>query len=68
MSVLALALGVLTVTGLVELWHVCVFAFLFGSAAAFRCPGATDLCRRLVGDKDLRTMRCAQCDLLQRRA
>jgi len=33
MSVLALALGVLTVTGLVQLWHVCVFAFLFNGAS-----------------------------------
>ena len=35
MGVLAFALGLLTVAGLVELWHVYVFAFLFGSAAAF---------------------------------
>src|SRR5690242_17974287 len=32
MGTLALGLGVLTVTGIVELWHVYVFAFLFGCA------------------------------------
>ena len=53
MSVLALALGVLTVTGLVELWHVCVFAFLFGSAAAFDAPVRQTFVAELVGDKDL---------------
>ena len=39
MAALALTLGLLTVTGIVELWHVYIFAFLFGSAAAFdrRC-------------------------------
>ena len=34
MGGLALALGLLTVTGVVQLWHVYIFAFLFGCAAA----------------------------------
>jgi MFS family permease len=34
MGVLALALGILTIAGSVQLWQVYVFAFLFGSAAA----------------------------------
>lgn len=34
MGVLALALGILTITGNVRLWQVYVCAFLFGSAAA----------------------------------
>ena len=38
MGILALTLGVLTVTGLVALWHVYVFAFLFGCAAAIDAP------------------------------
>ena len=38
MGSLALILGLLTVTGAVQLWHVCIFAFLFGSAAAFDAP------------------------------
>src|SRR5579862_2019765 len=53
MGVLALALGVLTVTGLVQLWHVYVFAFLFGSAAAFDAPVRQTFVAELVGDEDL---------------
>jgi MFS family permease len=53
MSVLALALGVLTVTGIVQLWHVYIFAFLFGSAAAFDAPVRQTFVAELVGDKDL---------------
>ena len=34
MGVLALILGALTVTGIVQLWHVFVLAFLSGSALA----------------------------------
>lgn len=39
MGALAVALGLVTVTGVVQLWHVYVFAFLFGTAAAFDAPG-----------------------------
>ena len=53
MGVLALALGVLTVTGVVQLWHVYVFAFLFGSAAAFDAPVRQTFVAQLVGDADL---------------
>jgi MFS family permease len=53
MGVLALALGVLTVTGLVRLWHVYVFAALFGSAAAFDAPVRQTFVAELVGDADL---------------
>ncbi len=38
MGLLALALGLLVVTGLVRLWHVYIFAFLLGCAAAFDSP------------------------------
>src|ERR1700749_4652963 len=34
----ALMLGLLPVAAVVELWHVYVFAFLFGCAAAFDAP------------------------------
>jgi hypothetical protein len=34
MGVFALILAVLTIGGVTQLWHVYVFAFLFGSAAA----------------------------------
>jgi MFS family permease len=38
MGVLALGLGILTVSGLVQLWHVYVFAFLLGCVTAFDTP------------------------------
>jgi MFS family permease len=53
MGALALALGVLTVAGVVQLWHVYVFAFLFGSAAAFDAPVRQTFVAALVGDEDL---------------
>ncbi|KQR73634.1 MFS transporter [Burkholderia sp. Leaf177] len=53
MGALALALGVLTVTGAVHLWHVYVFAFLSGSAAAFDAPVRQTFVAELVGDDDL---------------
>ena len=53
MGALALALGTLTVTGLVQLWHVYAFAFLFGSAAAFDAPVSQTFVASLVGDDDL---------------
>ncbi len=53
MGALALILGLLTVTGAVELWHVYVFAFLFGSAAAFDAPVRQTFVAELVGEKDL---------------
>jgi MFS family permease len=53
MGMLALGLGVLTVTGVVQLWHVYVFAFLFGCAAAFDAPVRQTFVAELVGDADL---------------
>jgi MFS family permease len=53
MGVLALMLGMLTVSGVVQLWHVYVFAFLFGSAAAFDSPVRQIFVGQLVGDADL---------------
>jgi len=53
MGVLALALGALTVAGIVQLWHVYVFAFLFGSAAALDSPVRQTFVAELVGDEDL---------------
>ena len=53
MGALALALGALTVTGVVQLWHVYIFAFLFGSAAAFDAPVRQTFVAELVGDEDL---------------
>ncbi|WP_179401403.1 MFS transporter [Burkholderia guangdongensis] len=53
MGALALALGALTVTGIVRLWHVYVFAFLFGCAAAFDAPVRQIFVAELVGDAEL---------------
>ena len=53
MGTLALALGALTVAGVVELWHVCVFAFLFGSTAAFDAPVRQTFVAELVGEESL---------------
>ena len=53
MGILALALGVLTVAGNVQLWHVYLFAFLFGSAAALDAPVRQTFVAELVGDRHL---------------
>ena len=53
MGMLALALGALTVLGVVRLWHVYVFAFVFGSAAALDAPVRQTFVAELVGDEDL---------------
>jgi MFS family permease len=44
MGTLALGLGVLTVTGIVHLWHVYVFAFFAGLCHGLRFSGAPDIC------------------------
>ena len=53
MGALAFGLGVLTVTGLVQLWHVYLFAFLFGCTTAFDAPSRQTFVSDLVGDTDL---------------
>ncbi|MEW5301808.1 MAG: hypothetical protein WDW36_004644 [Sanguina aurantia] len=53
MGLLALGLGLLTVTGMVQLWHVYVFAFLLGCAAAFDAPARQTFVSELVGEADL---------------
>src|ERR1700742_4944338 len=53
MGVLALALGILTITGNVRLWQVYAFAFLFGSAAALDAPVRQTFVAELVGDEHL---------------
>ncbi len=53
MGVLALGLGILTITGIVRLWQVYVFAFLFGCASAFDAPARQTFVGELVGDTDL---------------
>ena len=53
MAGLALALGLLTVTGLVRLWQVDLFALLFGCATAFDAPVRQTFVSDLVEDADL---------------
>jgi MFS family permease len=53
MGALSLILGLLTVTGLVQLWHVYVFAFLFGCSAALDAPVRQTFVAELVGEADL---------------
>jgi MFS family permease len=53
MGVLAAALGILTISGYVRLWHVYVFAFVFGAAAALDAPVRQTFVGELVGDERL---------------
>jgi MFS family permease len=53
LGTLALILGVLTVTGLVQLWHVYVFALLLGCATAFDAPVRQTFVSDLVGEANL---------------
>ena len=53
MGALALGLGLLTVAGVVRLWHVDVFAFLLGCVAAFDSPARQTFVAELVGEADL---------------
>ena len=53
MGALALGLGLLTISGLVQLWHVYLFAFLFGCVAAFDSPARQTFVSELVGEADL---------------
>ncbi len=53
MGALALGLGILTITGLVQLWHVYMFAFLLGCVTAFDLPARHTFVAELVGEADL---------------
>jgi MFS family permease len=53
LGLLAILLGVLTIEGVVRLWHVYVFAFLSGSAAALDAPVRQTFVAEMVGDGDL---------------
>jgi MFS family permease len=53
MGALAFGLGLLTITGLVRLWHVYLFAFLLGCVTAFDAPTRHTFVADLVGDREL---------------
>jgi len=53
MGVLALALGLLTLAGIVALWHVYLLAFLLGCVTAFDAPARQTFVGELVGEQDL---------------
>jgi MFS family permease len=53
MGSLALGLGILTVTGIVRLWHVYAFALLLGCVTAFDSPARHTFVSELVGEADL---------------
>src|SRR6202166_3077741 len=48
MGVLALGLGILTISGIVQLWHVYVFALLLGCVTAFDAPARQTFVSDLV--------------------
>jgi len=50
---LALGLGILTLSGVVRLWHVDVFAFLLGCVSAFDAPARQTFVSDLVGESEL---------------
>ena len=47
------ALGLLVVTGLVQIWHVCVLAFAVGVFSALDAPVRTSFSSELVGREDI---------------
>ena len=53
MAVPALVLGVLTVTGQVQIWQVYVLALLLGTAAVFDAPARQSFVSEIVGPDDL---------------
>ena len=53
LGLVALGLGLLIVTGVVQLWHVYAFAFLQGCVAAFDAPARQTFVSELVADEHL---------------
>lgn len=53
MGTLALGLGILTVSGFVQLWQVYLFALLQGCVTAFDAPARQTFVSELVGEADL---------------
>lgn len=53
MTVIATTLAVLTLSGVIEVWHVYVLGFLHGTAAVLDNPSRHTLVFRIVGEHDL---------------
>src|SRR3954465_12239935 len=53
MGLLALGLGLLTISGAVRLWHVYGFAGLLGGVSAFDAPARQSFVSDIVGEADL---------------
>jgi MFS family permease len=53
LGLLALGLSILTLSGLIRLWHVYVFAFLLGCVSAFDSTARQTFVAELVGEEDL---------------
>jgi len=53
LGLLALGLGILTISGVVRLWHVYLFAFLQGCVSAFDATARQTFVAELVGEADL---------------
>jgi MFS family permease len=53
MGVLAMGLGILTIAGRVQLWHVYLFALLLGCVSAFDSPARQTFVSELVVEADL---------------
>lgn len=53
MGLLALGLGIITIAGVVQIWHVYLFAFLLGCVTAFDAPTRQTFVSELVGEADL---------------
>jgi MFS family permease len=53
MGALALALGLLTLAGVVQLWHVYLLAFGLGCVTAFDAPARQTFVTELVGEAEL---------------
>jgi MFS family permease len=53
LGLLALGLGILSISGIVRLWQVYLFAFLLGSVSAFDSAARQTFVAELVGEEDL---------------
>jgi len=53
MGALALGLGLLTISGIAQLWHVYLFALALGCVAAFDAPARQTFVAELVSDAEL---------------